>query len=51
MTYNHAKILDNKSVDLKGNNYNLSVQEHFKLQRINLECKEHYFSHYNKEVL
>ncbi|KAM3250728.1 hypothetical protein P3S67_023152 [Capsicum chacoense] len=50
-TYNYAKMLDNECVDLKAANYISSVQERFKLERINSERKAHYFSHSNEEVL
>lgn len=50
-TYNYAGKLDNESVDLKAANYISSVQERFRLERINSERKTHYFSHSHEEVL
>ncbi|KAJ8549863.1 hypothetical protein K7X08_033570 [Anisodus acutangulus] len=47
--YNNYAKLDNESVDLKAASYISSVQERFRLERINSERKQ--FPHHQQEVL
>ncbi|XP_060192617.1 uncharacterized protein LOC132622101 [Lycium barbarum] len=50
-TYSNYAKVDNENVDLKAANYISSVQERFRLERINSERKAHYFSHSQEPVL